>query len=86
MGTIGSPDGALYYMVALMTGYLQCSTSNQASTGLGKVLIATEEWGKPSQIRCDMGGENINVVSYVLEVRGIGHKSALVGKSVHNVS
>ena len=64
--------------------FLQCSMNNQASTVLGKFMTATQHWGIPSRIHCDMGGENVDVVSYMLEVRGIGHKFALVGKSVHN--
>eukprot|EP00794_Sanderia_malayensis_P018368 gene18368-20215_t len=48
------------------------------------MVSPTQQWGIPSRIRCDMGGENVDVVSYMLEVRGIGRKSAFVGKSVHN--
>ena len=64
--------------------YLACNTNNKASTVLGCFLNAVAQWGLPSRVRSDRGGENIDVVRYMLERRGTGRGSALVGRSVHN--
>ena len=45
---------------------------------------AVAQWGLPSRIRSDRGGENIDVVQYMIHRRGTGRGSALVGRSVHN--
>ena len=64
--------------------YLICHTNNQASTVLQSFLGAVHQWGLPSRVRCDMGGENIDVVEYMINRRGTDRGSALVGRSVHN--
>ena len=64
--------------------YLSCSTNNKASTVLGHFLDAVAEWGLPSRVRSDRGGENVDVIRYMIERRGTGRSSALVGRSVHN--
>ena len=40
--------------------------------------------GWPSRLRCHRGGENIDVAQAMLEVRGVGQRRVLVGRSVHN--
>eukprot|EP00112_Aurelia_sp_Birch-Aquarium-sp1_P020490 Seg5294.1 transcript_id=Seg5294.1/GoldUCD/mRNA.D3Y31 product="hypothetical protein" protein_id=Seg5294.1/GoldUCD/D3Y31 len=64
--------------------YLQCATNNKASTVLRFFTLAVNRWGLPSRVRCDMGGENVDVVRFMIERRGAGRNSALVGRSVHN--
>lgn len=64
--------------------YLICHTNNQASTVLQSFLGAVHQWGLPSRVRSDMGGENIDVVKYMISRRGTDRGSALVGRSVHN--
>ena len=64
--------------------YLDCHTNNKACTVLQSFLCAVHEWGLPSRVRSDMGGENIDVIEYMLNKRGTGRGSALVGRSVHN--
>ena len=64
--------------------FLQCSNNNRASTVYNLFLQAVNQYGLPSRIRCDQGGENTKVVQHMLHHRGIERRSALVGSSVHN--
>lgn len=66
--------------------FLACSVNNKAETVLELFLRAVEKWGLPSRIRCDKGGENVDVVRYMLchPLRGPGRGSAITGRSVHN--
>lgn len=47
-------------------------------------LEAVGQYGLPSRIRCDQGGENIIVARHMLHHRGEERRSVLVGSSVHN--
>lgn len=64
--------------------YLTCRTNNRASTVLHSFIGAVRQWGLPSRVRSDRGGENIDVVEYMLNRSGTDRGSALVGRSVHN--
>ena len=64
--------------------FLSCSTNNKASTVLACIMDAVGQWGLPSRVRCHRGGENVDVVQYMLERRGTGRGSALDGRSIHN--
>ena len=64
--------------------FLHCHTNNKANTVLLSFLSAVREWGLPSRVRCDRGGENVAVVEYMINKRGTDRGSALVGRSVHN--
>ena len=64
--------------------YLVCNTNNNASTVLSCFIDAVNHWGLPSRVRSDRGGENIDVIQYMIDRRGTGRGSALVGRSVHN--
>lgn len=64
--------------------FLQCSTNNLAETVLQNFLDGVHEYGLPSRIRTDYGGENIRVWEYMEEQRGTGRNSYLAGQSVHN--
>ena len=45
---------------------------------------AVQDNGLPSRVRCDMGIENVDVATFMLQTRGLNRKSMLVGSSVHN--
>lgn len=66
--------------------YLRCSSNNQAATVLSLFKEAVRKYGLPSRVRCDQGGENVDVSMFMLKhpLRGPGRGSVLVGKSVHN--
>ena len=67
--------------------YLKVASNNQAVTVLNWFLGAIMEYGLPSRIRCDKGGENTLVSQFMLShpARGPGRRSCITGKSVHNV-
>lgn len=66
--------------------FLQAASNNRASTVLSAFTYAVEEYGLPSRIRIDKGGENVLVAQFLLEhpSRGIGRGSVIAGRSVHN--
>ena len=64
--------------------YLQCSSNNRADTVTACFLRATEEYGIPSRVRSDHGGENVGVWRFMEEVRGRDRSSYIAGRSVHN--
>ena len=47
-------------------------------------MHAVREYGLPSRIRCDQGGENVVASRHMLHHRGTERNSVLVGSSVHN--
>ena len=69
-----------------MPVYLSCSNDNKASTVLQLFKNAVANYGLPSRVRCDAGGENTEVSLFMLShpLRGPGRGSVIVGKSVHN--
>ena len=66
--------------------YLDCANNNTAATVLNRFHTAVGNYGLPSRIGCDKGGENTQVALYMLEypLRGPGRGSMIVGRSVHN--
>ena len=64
--------------------YLVCNTNNNASTVLSCFIDAANHWGLPARVRSDRGGDNIDVIQYMIDRRETGRGSALVGRSVHN--
>ena len=64
--------------------YLKASNNNRAETVFVAFHEACMEYGVPERVRSDKGGENIKVAEYMLEAKGTGHGSFIVGRSVHN--
>lgn len=64
--------------------YIKCSNNNRADTVMECFLAATREFGIPSRVRTDLGGENVRVWEFMEEVRGSNRGSYITGSSVHN--
>ena len=61
--------------------FLKCSDNNRGETVKRNAI---HEYGIPSHIRADQGGENMQVAEMMLELKGTGRSSVLVGPLVHN--
>ena len=66
--------------------YLQASANNRSTTVLECFLSAVSNFGLPSRVRCDKGGENVKVSEFMLNHPdgGPGRGSCITGRSVHN--
>ena len=64
--------------------FLSCSTNNRADTVLRKFLGASQEFGFPSRVRSDHGGENYDVEQFMLIFCGLGRISHITGSSTRN--
>ncbi len=64
--------------------FLKCSNNNRATTVYSLFLKGVQCYGLPSRVRSDQGRENILVARHMLEHRGTGRGSMIVGSSVHN--
>lgn len=64
--------------------YLNAATNNNATTVLDAFLRAVSQFGLPSRVRSDKGGENIEVAHVMIQHRGENRNSHITGRSVHN--
>ena len=64
-----------------MPVYLKASDNNRAETVLQQFLQSVEEFGLPSRVRSDKGGEIVDVAAYMLShpERGPGRGSMITG-------
>lgn len=67
-----------------MVVYLRCSSNNRASTVYRSFLEAVQQFGLPSRVISDQGGENILVAQHMLEHRGDERGSIITGASTHD--
>ena len=63
---------------------LQASSNNRASTVLEMFLDAVLDYGIPSRVRGDRGGENRDVSILMITLRGLHRASLMWGSSTHN--
>ena len=64
--------------------YLHCATNNYADTVLDLFLGGTTEYGLPSRVPGDHGGENIRVAKLMTQRRGDNRSSFIAGPSTRN--
>ena len=64
--------------------YLRCANNNRSETVLDAFVDANRDYGVPSRVRSDLGGENVCVWRLMEEVRGEGRRSYITGSSTHN--
>ncbi|KAK7435904.1 hypothetical protein VKT23_019435 [Stygiomarasmius scandens] len=67
----------------LITG-LHASNNNWAATVLALFLHAIAAYGRPSRLRGDFGGENVDVAAYMEHHNGSSRGSYIWGQSIHN--
>lgn len=75
----GSIDG-----FSRMITMLHCSTNNRSLTVLHLFEEAVANYGLPSRIRTDHGGENVRIWEMMENIRGANRGSALRGTSTQN--
>jgi len=64
--------------------FLRCSTNNRADTVMSSFQFAVSEFGLPSRVRADHGGENVQVARFMVQERGEGRGSFIAGPSTRN--
>ena len=64
--------------------FLKCSTNNRSTTVVELFNGAVSNYGLPSRVRTDYGGENVLVWQTMEDQRGLGRGSAIRGTSTQN--
>lgn len=64
--------------------FVRCNDNNEARTVLQDFEVGVREFGCPSRVRTDKGGENVDVGIYMCMQRGLDRGSIIMGRSTHN--
>lgn len=64
--------------------YLKVATNNTSQTALSAFLEGVSTYDLPLRVRTDRGGENALIAEYMVQQRGAGRGSIIMGRSVHN--
>lgn len=66
--------------------FLTVSPNNKAETVLSAFSEPVGQFGLPSRVRMDKGGENVLITRYMIKhpERGHGRRSAITGRTIHN--
>ena len=64
--------------------YLKVNNNNTANTVLNAFLEAVRQFGMPTRVRSDKGGENVLVVEFMLTHQEAVDRPFIAGRSVHN--
>ncbi|XP_049333345.1 uncharacterized protein LOC111188803 [Astyanax mexicanus] len=64
--------------------FLQASNNNRSDTVMDLFIGAVSQYGVPSRVRCDHGGENNGMCLFMDIFQGSSRGSALRGRSTHN--
>ena len=64
--------------------FIRCSDNNRASTVLDGFMDGVRNYGCPSRLRTDRGGENVAIADYMILMRGLNRHSVISGTSTHN--
>lgn len=67
-----------------MTPFSGIKNSNQSDVVLKLFKAGVREYGIPSRVRGDMGGENTKVADFMIEKRGENRGSYITGPSKFN--
>jgi hypothetical protein len=68
----------------LLEFHFNMALDNCSETVLGSFLQGVKQYGLPSRVRSDRGGENYQVARFMLLNRGVNRDSPLTGLSVYN--
>ncbi len=64
--------------------YLNCSNDYTADTLLRHFLTGVTQYGYPSRVHSDLGGENVEVAQLMLVLRGLNRESHITERSTRN--
>ena len=64
--------------------YLVVATNNQAETAFRAFQTGNEDYGVPSRVCTDKGGENVQIGEFMITQRGSNRGSIITGRSAHN--